>query len=123
MTLQDFHVGQIVCLYIIEGSNRRRRLAREDRDNPEKIFIDGTVESVGKKYVTVNGHRFDSKNDFIHDNDGTADYELFLSRADAEKDHKRNEEYRKALANFNKYGKNIGYEDIAAINAIIDKYV
>ena len=125
MTLQDFTIGQTVCLHVIEGSNKRRSMRK---DAPEKFFVSGTVEKVGRKYVEVNigmsyAVKFDSTNNFRQGTDYSPDYELFLSREDAEREENRIKEFRKFMDNIDRYARKIEYEDLVAINEIISKYV
>lgn len=120
MKISDFKVGQTVCLRVREGSNKYRSMPKDC--DPERYYIEGKVEKIGRKYVVVSGHKFDHTNNFIHSNDGIIDYELFLSKEDAKLDTNRKQEYLKLKANVEKYGKQICYEDLAAINAILEKY-
>lgn len=125
MTLQDFHTGQTVCLHVIKGSNKSRSMPKYD---PDLFFKEGTVEKIGRKYVEVDiglsyNIKFDSTNNFLQATQYSRDYELFLSREDAEREENRIKELFALKDNIDRYGKKIAYEDLVAINEIIAKYI
>ena len=115
----DFAVGQTVYLLMSERGNKRRIY----RNQPEKWIVAQNVEAIGKKYITAGGYKFDMTSDFRNTNDGIEDWEIYLTREDAENSLKAVAELRAVRANIEQYGKYMQYSDLKAINDIIGKYI
>lgn len=115
----DFAVGQTVYLLMSEHGNKRRIY----RNQPEKWIVAQNVEAIGKKYITAGGYKFDMTSDFRNTNDGIEDWEIYLSREEAEDSLKAVAELMSVRKNIDTYGKYMQYSDLKAINDIIGKYI
>lgn len=87
MNNTKFTVGQEVVLKIIAGSNHYRSLPKEANGKPDilKRLIPTTVESVGRKYITVDygDIKFDIADEYRQTSSYSAEYELYESAKDA----------------------------------------
>lgn len=115
MKLSDFKKGQTV--YIRGGYRKSDVEIREVK-----------VQSVGRKYVTVDywgGMRFDATKNFVEVTNYTPNYKLYLSREQIENEILRGEKESKVSSSFrweNRLTEKMSDEDLDKIIEIINKY-
>ena len=120
MTKEDFYPGQKV--YLLQVLNFR------DKTLDQRI-TEVEVKSVGRRYVTVNFYgnmKFDISINFKEVTEYTPNYRLYLKREDIDYEMKRlsDEEFvRKEFGWERDLAKKMSDDDLAAVIAVIQKYV
>lgn len=110
----DLKKGQQVFVKIEEGSNAARR-KRLSLDNIEDWVFEGTIVSVGRKYVTVKykggaEDKFEVENDYRqHYTYGGSDYKLYTNKQDIIDEKESEDLYREIERAFNNWNNNNKY--------------
>lgn len=121
MKKEDFKPGQTV--YILP-----MRLLIYDYLRIEKSIVETKVESVGRKYITVNHFgriRFDINNDFQEVTDYAIAFKLFLSKEDIKeffKLRKMEERISTAFHFPNSVTRKMTFDELETVFNIVKKY-
>lgn len=120
MKKEDFKPGQTVYLL-------STRFMAFDYLRIEKRIIETKVESVGRKYITVQyaKTKFDINNDFREVTDFAIGYKLYLSKEDIKEDFKRRKMEERVSTAFhfpNHVTRKMTFEELQTIFDIVKKY-
>ncbi len=122
MKKEDFKPGQTVYLLPV-------RFMAFEYLRIEKRIVETTVESVGRKYITVDyldGIKFDITNDFREVTSFSIDYRLFLSKEDIQADFKRRKMEERITTAFhfpNHVTKKMTFDELETVFSIVKKYM
>lgn len=121
MKKEDFKPGQTVYILPV-------RLLIYDYLRIEKQIIETKVESVGRKYITVNHFgkvRFDISNDFQEDTNYASAFKLFLSKEDIKLHFKRRKMEERVSTAFhfpNYMARKMTFDELETVFNIVKKY-
>lgn len=120
MKKEDFKPGQTVYLLPI-------KFMAYDFLRIEKRIIETTVESVGRKYITVKYGKikFDIANDFREVTNYSIDFKLYLSKGDIKEDFKRKQMEERIETAFhfpNHVARKMTFDELETVFNIVKKY-
>ena len=124
MEKSDFRKGQTVFLLRVGDSAIERKTVQER-------IMPATVESVGRKYITVDRGfsclvQFEIDRDFRQRTDYAADYALFLDEKEIYKHCERasmERNIRDAFGWMRNVLREMSFDDVQAVHSIISKYM